>query len=123
MAEERGLGLNSMRQKSQMAGLPLPTYSWNNPYLVLTLFPNLAASITTLPPEIQKELNSLELEGWKWLTTQGRTKSADYAKKFAIDTRNARRHLNHFIKLGLVQKIGSARATEYEVLQDRRLEK
>ncbi|QDT22467.1 ATP-binding protein [Gimesia chilikensis] len=123
LAEERGLGLKSLKQKTQLAGLPLPKYSWTNPYLVLTLFPNVAASIASLPPEIQDELSSLELEGWKWLTTQGRTNSTDYAKKFGIDSRNARRHLNHFIKLGLVQKTGLARATEYVVLQDRTLEK
>ena len=38
MAEERGLGLKSMKRRASEAELPLPKYSWENPYLVLTLY-------------------------------------------------------------------------------------
>jgi len=44
MAEERGLGLKSMKLRAQEAGLPLPTYEWQDPYLVLTLYRTAAAA-------------------------------------------------------------------------------
>ena len=54
LAEERGLGQKSMREKAKTAGLPLPKYTWNDPYLVLTIFRSVTASVSTLPLEIQK---------------------------------------------------------------------
>lgn len=38
LAEERGLGLKSMKSRALAAGLPLPSYSHKAPYVVLTLF-------------------------------------------------------------------------------------
>ncbi|MDA1012924.1 MAG: hypothetical protein O3A00_00555 [Planctomycetota bacterium] len=115
LAEERGLGLKSMRQRSQEAGLPLPRYSWEAPYLVLRLLPDVqATTTTTLPPPIQTELSESERAGWQWLSTRGQAKSSDYAEAMGIDARTARRHLNRFVGFGLVRKSGSARSTVYE---------
>jgi ATP-dependent DNA helicase RecG len=36
LAEERGLGLKSMKSRASDVGLPMPRYAWENPYLVLT---------------------------------------------------------------------------------------
>lgn len=115
LAEERGLGLKSMKEGAEAAGLPLPRYSWNEPYLVLTLLPTVGASTSALPADVRNELGEKEIAGWEWLSTQGRTKSAAYAKAVGVDARTARRHLNRFVELGLVRKRGAARATEYEV--------
>ena len=38
MAEERGLGLKSMKARASELRLPLPKYSWEDPYLTLTLY-------------------------------------------------------------------------------------
>lgn len=116
LAEERGLGLKSMRDKASNAGLPLPRYAWNAPYLALTIFPTPAASQAALPANVLKSLGKKELSGWQWLTTKGRAKSGDYAKVNAVDKRTARRHLNRFVELGLVRTIGAGPATEYEVI-------
>ena len=115
LAEERGLGLKSMREKAIAAGLPLPRYAWDDPYLVLSLFPSPSASRTALPKDTLNKLGKKELAGWQWLSTKGRTKTADYAKAKAVDARTARRHLNRFVELGLVRTIGAGPATEYEV--------
>jgi len=116
MAEERGLGLKSMKKRAQDAGLPLPRYSWEDPYLVLTLYRTPSAATISLPESIQAALSEPERAGWQWLASQGHSKSADYAKAMKIDSRSARRHLNRFVELGLVEKTGSARATDYRVL-------
>jgi predicted HTH transcriptional regulator len=38
LAEERGLGLKSMRTRATEAGLPLPKFSYHAPYLDLILY-------------------------------------------------------------------------------------
>ena len=115
MAEERGLGLRSLKNCAQEVNLPLPRYSWENPYLVLTIFRSREAVSSTLKPEVLQSLTESEQRGWQWLSTTNRTKSSQYAKAMRMDDRTARRHLNHFLKLGLVKKSGSGPSTEYEV--------
>lgn len=116
MAEERGLGLKSMREHASNADLPLPRYSWVAPYLILTLFPDRAATTMTLPSQVLEKLSENERSGWQWLTTRGRAKSADYARANSIDARTARRHMSRFVELGLARSVGSGPSTEYEVV-------
>ena len=40
LAEERGLGLRSLRRQAARAHLPAPRYRWRSPYLVLTIYRN-----------------------------------------------------------------------------------
>ena len=116
LAEERGLGLVSMKRRAESAGLPLPRYAWEEPYLKLAIYRSAAGAATALPPGIRDALTDAELAGWQWLAAQRRTKSAEYAKAMRIDSRTARRHLYRFVELGLVRRTGSARLTEYEVI-------
>jgi ATP-dependent DNA helicase RecG len=116
MAEERGLGIKSLKNRAEQLGLPFPKYAWENPYLVLTLFRNQEAAARTLTPDVLESLSDAEQKGWQWLATKGRAKSRQYAKAMQVEDRTARRHLNHFLKLGLVKKAGSGPSTEYDVL-------
>jgi ATP-dependent DNA helicase RecG len=116
MAEERGLGIKTLRNRAQQVRLPLPKYVWEDPYLKLIIFRTPEAAAQTLKPMVLASLNDSEKKGWEWLATKGKTKTDVYAKHIQADERTARRHLNHFLKLGLVKKSGAARSTEYEVL-------
>ncbi len=116
MAEERGLGIKSLRNRAEQLGLPLPRYAWEDPYLVLTLFRNQEAAARALTPDVLVSLSDAEQKGWQWMATKGRAKSGQYAKAMQVEDRTARRHLNRFLELGLVRKVGSGPATEYEVI-------
>lgn len=116
LAEERGLGLKSMKARAEGAGLPLPRYTWEAPYLVLTLYRVAEAAVSSLAPLIRESLTASEQTGWQWLVTKGRAKSTQYATALALEDRSARRHLSHFVALGLARKIGFGPATEYEVV-------
>lgn len=116
MAEERGLGLKSMKRAAQKAGAPLPRYQWSDPYLVLTLLRAPEAAIRALPKGIRGSFSRSEDAGWRWFITRGRAKSSEYAMAQRIDERVARRHLNHFVELGIARKTGSGRATTYQVV-------
>ena len=113
LAEERGLGLKSMRDRATEAGLPLPKFSFNAPYLDLTLYRTAGAVIRSLAPEIQNQLTKEESERFQWVAQRGTTTSGDFAKAFNVDIRTARRNLNRFVELGLVEAFGDARARKY----------
>lgn len=116
MAEERGLGIRTLRNRATDLELPLPKYSFEDPYLVLTVFRSGEAAKHELEPQIRRSLNKSEQEGWQWLTTKGSAKSSEYAAAMGVDDRTARRHLSKFMRLGLVKKTASGPATEYWVV-------
>lgn len=116
MAEERGLGIKTLKSRAQQMQLPLPKYAWEAPYLTLTIFRSQEGAAKTLTPVILNSLTKSEMSGWEWLVTKGKTKTGPYARQMKVDVRTAQRHLNHFVELGIARKAGSGRATEYEVL-------
>ena len=115
LAEERGLGLKSLRLVAEEGDLPLPRYSWNPPYLVLTIFLSEEGVVSVIPDGIAEELSKGELAGWKWLSRVGTATSGEYADSLQLERRSARRHLNRFAELGLVEKIGAGPSTSYKV--------
>jgi ATP-dependent DNA helicase RecG len=116
LAEERGLGLKSMRQRAEQAGLPIPRYAWEAPYLVLTLYASAASAAQAVPAEVLASLNQSEREGWQWLASQEMVSSSEYAQATGLTNRTAAYHLKRFTSLGLLEKIGSGPSTRYRVL-------
>jgi len=116
LAEERGLGLKSMRTRAEAAGLPLPRYAWEEPYVVLTLFRTSASATRTLAPALLDELTPEEREGWSFLAGRAEVTQKEYAQRLGVTARTAQRHLTHFVELGLLRRIGRGPATRYEVL-------
>ena len=117
LAEERGLGLRSMRVHAQQAGLPLPTYAWNEPYLDLAVYRSSESAIKSLDEAVLSELNATERKGWTFIVSRGITTQNEYSAHMGITPRTAQRHLGHFIHLGLLRRLGSGPATEYQVIQ------
>lgn len=116
LAEERGFGLKSLARRAKELGLPQPRYEWRDPYLTLKLFQNMDAALKDVPiPELLATAPEIEKTGWRWLATQEQASSPDYARALKLDDRSGRRHLNRWSKLGLVEKVGSARSTRYKV--------
>ncbi len=116
LAEERGFGLLSMRRSASDARLPLPHYSWEDPYLVLTIYRTEEGASAYLPEAVSNELTDSERKGWPWFSTRDKCNSREYSEAMGIDVRSARRHLNHFVSLGLARKTGSGPSTSYHRL-------
>lgn len=114
LAEERGLGLRSLVDHARQRSLPLPRYSWEDPYLTLTLFRSAGSAVRALPPGVSAALTTQEQQGWQWLSGVGEAKSAEYARALGMEIRTARRHLARFADLGLVRKEGAGPATTYK---------
>jgi ATP-dependent DNA helicase RecG len=117
LAEERGLGLKSMKHHAEQAGLPLPAYSWKDPYLVLTFYSSPESAARALAPEMLKSLNEDERAGWTRITTLNTISKTSYAKTTGYDARKAQRHLKRFVDLGLLRRLGSGKATTYEIVR------
>jgi ATP-dependent DNA helicase RecG len=115
MAEEQGLGLDSLRDRAKQQNLPLPRFTWDDPYLVLTLYRSREATVRSLPKAVLDALSNSERQGWQWLAEHGRATSSQYAKAQGVDARTARRHLAQFLDAGLVRKSGSGPKQQYEV--------
>jgi len=115
LAEGRGLGMKTFNEAATKHGLPRPKYEFDGVYLNLTIYRTLEAAVTKLTPSILVKLSKSECKGWKWLATQYQVTSYAYASALGIPYRTAVNHLRKFQELGLLEKIGSARATEYRI--------
>jgi len=117
LAEERGLGMKSLKQGAEQAGLPLPKYVFEDPYLVLTLYRNAEGVTEELTPEILKKLNEDEKATWQFLVSRESITSPEVMKHFGFDEKKAQRILRKLMDEKLIQRIGKGPATRYEVIR------
>lgn len=118
MAEEQGIGLRSLKDRSLELALPLPRFAWDNPYLVLTLFRTKQAAIGILGKDVAKELNRSEQKGWEWLSmTPAPISAQEYAVAMKLSKRMANYHLKHFVEMGLLEPVEAGPQTRFRVLQ------
>lgn len=117
MAEEQGYGLTSLKQHAEKLGLPLPSYTMEGDYLVLTIFRSKAAAVSALSQDIFEQLSKAEQAGWEWLATREQASSSEYAAAMGIPNRTALNHLKRFTELKLLEKTGSGPATIYRVVR------
>ena len=117
LAEERGLGIKSLKAQAEQAGLPLPKYAFNNPYLVLTLYRSPTSAVRAVWDETLQSLSTAEKTGWEWLATRDVVTSAEYAEVMGIPGRTALNQLKHLTELGLLRRTGGGPSTRYEVVR------
>lgn len=115
LAEERGLGLKTFKSTADRLHLPLPRYSFNDPYLDLTFYRSMEGATLSLPSEVLDSLNRDERTGLQFLATKTVTTKSEYASHMNLLPHTAQRHLSKFVEKGLVIRLGSARNTKYQV--------
>jgi len=115
LVEGRGLGMRTLAEATSKHGLPVPRYEFDGLYLNLTIYRHAGAAVSAMDAEMLKELSKSERTGWEWFASRGSAKSSDYATAMNVEDRTARRHLNHFLKIGLVRKTGASTSTKYEI--------
>ena len=117
LAEERGLGLKSMKARASDVGLPLPKYAWENPYLALTLFRSAAAAVAGLPPAVRDGLNDDERASWEFIASRQSVTSPELMERMGFDERKAQRVLRKLLDSNLIRRLGRGPATHYEAVQ------
>jgi ATP-dependent DNA helicase RecG len=113
LVEGRGFGMRTFGDAAARHGLPVPKYSWEAPYLVLTLYRNPESVARALGKQILAQLTDGEQKGWMGLSNGSQTSQKQYAQLIGLTARTAQRHLTHFVELGLLQRVGRGRATRY----------
>ena len=118
LAEERGLGLKSMRNDAQRAHLPLPKYTWEVPYLVLTIYRSESGVVGSLDAETLASLSRGRTLGVE-VVDDPRNRHVRRIRRCAESAEPdcTEPFLEHFTDLGLVRKQGSGPATRYEVVR------
>ena len=117
MAEEQGFGLErSFKREAERLGLPLPSFSMEGDYLVVTVYRTREAATAVLPDELRDHLSRGELAGWEWLAGRTEVTRAGYADAMGVTARTAQRHLKKLAELGKVRRIGASSSTSYEVI-------
>jgi ATP-dependent DNA helicase RecG len=117
MAEERGLGLRSLKSRATELGLPLPKFSWEAPYLVLALYRSRASAVQDLRPAVLKALNADDRTAWQFIATRNSVTSPQLMAELGIDERKAQRVLKKLVGANLLRRIGKGPATRYEVIR------
>jgi ATP-dependent DNA helicase RecG len=117
LAEERGLGLKSMRNDASAAGLPLPSYRWEDPYLVLTLYRSPAGAVHGLSPRVLDGLNEDEKKSWQFIAGRESVTSPQLMKHMGFDERKAQRVLKKLRDAKLLRRVGKGPSTRYEVVR------
>ncbi len=116
LAEERGLGLKSMKSGATKLGLSLPTYGWEDPYLVLTIYRAMATAKSRFNVQAMGKLSKSERAGLEWLSRRTDVRSPEYATAMGIPSRTALHHLKHFVALGFLERTGAGPSTSYKVV-------
>lgn len=117
LAEERGLGVKSLKSRALEIGLPLPSYRMDGPYLVLTLYRTPESATESLDDEIRERLNASELKGFQWLAKQDTVSRRQYQMAMKVGPRAGGLQLKKFIELGIAERTGSGKATMYRAKQ------
>lgn len=93
MAEERGFGMQTWRSIPMDYGLQMPTYEFEQPYLVLRF---------SRKPVVEL-LNEPEQKAWAWVRDQHNDfTSADYMEALAVGDRSAQNHFQKLREVGLL---------------------
>lgn len=114
--EEKGYGMKALKSLNEKYGLPLPEYTYEDPFLILTFPRNIESVKKVTHIQGLKNLNKEELEGYEFIKLNNNIKRIVYEKHFDYDKKKAERHFKKFVDLKLVKKIGSGPKTAYEII-------
>jgi len=113
--EEKGLGMKTFKSLHEQFGLPLPEYSFSDPYLKLVFPRSLKDARQVSERTGLSELNDEELKYYEFIKSNGEITRQEFEENFEISTRTAQRYLKKMLELNLIEKKGSGRNTYYRV--------
>ncbi len=100
--EEKGFGMKTWRSLNEKYDLPLPEYTFNDPFLSLTFARNLESiKNVSIHPNLAR-LSLEELKGYEYLKSKGELSKREYASYFQINYKKAQRHLTKMKDLNLI---------------------
>jgi ATP-dependent DNA helicase RecG len=117
LAEERGLGIKSLKNRAEQVGLPLPSYDWTDPYVVLTLYRTPESAMRTLAKDVVEKLNADEKSAWQFVVRKEVVTSGELIEQLRVDERKAQRILKKMVEVGILRRDGKGPATRYKIIR------
>jgi ATP-dependent DNA helicase RecG len=117
LAEERGFGLKSMRTRAAEMGLPLPTYSFDDPYLVLTIYLNAMGLLHSQDdPKITRNLDEDDRLVLGILASTEIATRQIISVRTGFDTRKVQRVLKKLLDANVIKRNGAGPSTTYQTV-------
>jgi ATP-dependent DNA helicase RecG len=114
--EETGLGMSALKSLNEKYDLPLPEFTFEEPFLKLT-FPKTFDAVKKVSKHTSVvNLNNEELKGYEFIKSKGEVKRSDYEEHFEFDKKKAERHLNKMVEENLIERKGAGRSTYYVII-------
>lgn len=114
LIEREGYGIPNMPRRLKDYGLRPPKFDFDGGNFIVTFFGREHSSPKyRLSSNVRSELTSRQVEILELIWERKRIVSQDIVKKFKISKETATKDLKKLIKLGLIKRKGSGRATYY----------
>jgi len=114
LSESRGLGFETIRGLPTEYRLPLPTVTFDYPYLTFAFSREYGNGVGD---ERLSTLNKAEARGYDYIRLNSPVTRRAYEENLGLSQKTAGRHLARFIELDLIKKVGSGTKTSYEIIQ------
>ena len=113
--EEKGFGMKTFKSLNKEYGLPIPKYTFKEPFLTLT-FPRTVEAIKELPTSgAIEELDNLELEYFELFRSRHAFSKSEFVEQTGVATRTAERMLKRWVDLNLLRKEGGGKYLKYVI--------
>ncbi|AFL83010.1 putative transcriptional regulator with HTH domain [Belliella baltica DSM 15883] len=113
--EEKGFGMKTFKSLNKEHGLPIPKYTFKEPFLTLT-FPRTIEGVKELSivGEIE-ELDDQELSLFELFRNKKYYSKSEFVEQTGIASRTAERMLKRWVELNLLRKEGGGKYLKYVI--------
>ncbi|HZH87249.1 MAG TPA: ATP-binding protein [Brumimicrobium sp.] len=113
--EEKGFGMKTFKSLNKEYGLPIPKYSFKEPFLTLT-FPRTTEAVKEVVGKSGiDDLSSEDLKNFEIFREKRPVSKAEFVAFSGLATRTAERYLKEWADSGLLIKVGSGPSTKYRM--------
>lgn len=113
--EEKGFGMKTFKALNNEHGLPIPKFTFKEPFLKLT-FPRTVEAVKDLPTTgAIGELDNQELEYFELFRSKKAYSKSEFVEQTGLATRSAERMLKRWVDLELLRKEGGGKYLKYVI--------
>ncbi len=112
--EEKGFGMKTFKSLNKEYGLPIPKYTFKEPFLTLT-FPRTTEAVKEVIGKSSiDDLSTEELKNFEIFREKRPISKAEFVQFSGLASRTAERHLKEWVDKGLLTILGTGRSTKYQ---------
>lgn len=113
--EEKGFGMKTFKSLNKEHGLPIPKYTFKEPFLTLT-FPRTTEAVKEIIGKGSiDDLSTEELQNFEIFRQKRPVSKSEFVEFSGLASRTAERYLKDWAESGLLKKVGSGPSTKYEL--------